>query len=369
MKTFKVFGIMLLVLIAAVMVFGIAGAFAMDKGAAPFAASAFPLSSFGFAGIVFGRKIFDFGAIKDFATDAEKKTAIIERASEFMKELLEDPLLYDRQKLAGPDSTLQGTAPVASIYTSSVKTPDRGYEVLFDEYDMRASSNDSFEILDISGGVTFYQVKPGEEVKLSTIPKGALTNVKYLQFAGGVNILDVWLRFNQYYKIEELFSDVILAWWDKKADLFYGLLAALGAGINQAFVTSDIQTINAAAANILADCKAAGLMVPENPDFVITCNPLLKERILTALKMTYETQGVNKQVVFNVPTVVTTSKLVNTSYYVSLPGFKNKRGEWEDLTAREAQRDEQHLGAVHVWTGMYNGIIGQAAQHKRCALS
>jgi hypothetical protein len=369
MKTFRVFGIMFLVLIAAVMVFGIAGAMALDKSAGPIAASALPFPAFAFAGIVFGRKIFDFGAIEKFATNEEKKKAIIKRASNFMKELLDDPLIYHKEKLAGVDSTLQGTTPVASVYTSSIKTPDRGYEVLFDEYDMRASSNDSFEILDITGGVTFYQVKPGEEVKLSAIPKGALTNVKYLQFAGGINILDVWLRFNQYYKIEELFSDVVLSWWDKKADLFYGLLEALGAGINQAYDTSDVKTINNACANILIDCKAAGLKVPENPDFVITCNPLLKDRILTALKMTYETQGVNKQVVFNVPTVVTTSKVLNTRYYVSLPGFKNKRGEWEDLNAREAQRDEQHLGAVHVWTGMYNGVIGQSAQHKRCALS
>jgi len=66
---------------------------------------------------------------------------------------------------------------------------------------------------------------------------------------------------------------------------------------------------------------------------------------------------------------IQTGKLVNTSYYVSLAGFKNKRGEWEDLNAREAQRDEQHLGAVHVWTGAYNGVIGLAAQHRRCSLS
>jgi hypothetical protein len=367
MKTFKTFGIILLVLIVSVMLFGIAGAFAADKGAAPLAATAFP--SIGLVGAVFGRKIFDWNGIKEFDADEEKKKAIIDQASDFMKELHNDPLHYVGEKLAGPDATLQGATPVAQVYTSSVKTPDRGYEVLFDEYDMRASANDSFELLDVTGGVTFYQLKPGEEVKLSAIPKGAVTTVKYLQFAGGLNILDVWLRFNQYYKIDELFEDTILSWWDKKADLFYGLLTALAAGVNQAYDTSDIKTINNACAQILIDCKAAGLKVPENPDFAITCNPTLKERILTALKMTFETQGVNKQVVFNVPTIITTSKVANTSYYVSLPGFKNKRGEWEDLNARDAQRDEQHLGAVHVWSGMYNGIIGQAAQHRRCALS
>ena len=112
------------------------------------------------------------------------------------------------------------------------------------------------------------------------------------------------------------------------------------------------------------------MKVGENPDFVITCNPSLKARILKALKTTFETQGVNKQIVFNVPTVI--HDLEDREHELLTcrsRAFKNKRGEWEDLTARDAQRDEPKLGAVHVWTGAYNGIIGLSAQHKRCALS
>ena len=320
--------------------------------------------------MVYGKKIFNWKGIHELTTIEEKKAAIIGRAAEFMKELREDPLLYVGQKLSGPDAVLMGGAnPVALIESDTVKTPDRGYEVLFDEVDMRASSNDAFDMISVTGGVTFYQIKPGEEVKISAIAKGAKVSVSYLRFAGGVNILDDWLRFNKYYLIDELFSDTILNYWDQRADLFYGLLTSIGASVVQAFDTDDITTINNACAAILADCKTAGLKVGENPNFVITCNPSLKARILKALKTTFETQGVNKQVVFNVPTVVQTSKIANTSYFVSLPGFKNKRGEWEDLTARDAQRDETKLGAVHVWTCAYNGIIGLSAQHKRCALS
>lgn len=370
MKMLKAFAIWGLAVAASLLLFavaGVAGPHDVHAFVAAAAASAFhaPLL---LGTLVFGRKIFDWAGIHEYDTIEEKKAAIIERAAEFMKELIQDPLHYERQKLSGPDSTLQGDAPVATVYTSSIKTPDRGYEVLFDEYDMRTSSNDSFDLLDVTGGVTFYQLKPGEEVKLSNIPKGALTAVKYLRFAGGLNILDDWLRFNKYYLIDEMFSDVILSWWDKKADLFYGLLAAL-TGIDETFDTSDITTINNACANILVDCKAAGLKVPENPDFAITCNPKLKERILKALKSSFDVANVNNQVVWNIPTVITTSKIVNTSYYVSLPGFKSKRGEWEDLIARPAQRDELHLGAVNVWTGAYNGIIGQSKQHKKCALA
>lgn len=320
--------------------------------------------------MIYGKKIFDWNGIKDLDSKDDKIQAIIERGAEFMKEIAEEPTLVTGAKLSGPDAALIGQGnPIALVGTDTVKTPDRGYEVLFDEVDMRASSNDSFDILDVTGGVTFYQIKPGEEVKLSPIPKGALTSVKYLRLAGGLNILDDWLRFNKYYLIDELFEDTIRRWWDKKADIFYALLAALGAGIDQAFDTDDITTINNACATILANCKAAGLMVDENPNFVITANPSLKARLLKAMKTTFETQGVNKQIVFNVPTFVQTGKIANTTYYVSLAGFKNKRGEWEDLVARDAQRDETHLGAVHVWTGAYNGVIGLASQHRRCSLS
>jgi hypothetical protein len=77
----------------------------------------------------------------------------------------------------------------------------------------------------------------------------------------------------------------------------------------------------------------------------------------------------NNQIVFNVNALVTTVKLANTSYYISLPGVKNLRGEWEDLNARPAQRSELKLGADHIWTGAYNGVIAESKQHRRCALS
>ena len=122
--------------------------------------------------MIYGKKIFNWKGIHELDTIEAKKAAIIERAAEFMKEMQADPLRYEHHKLAGPDAVLMGGAnPVAMIESDTVKTPDRGYEVLFDEFDMRASSNDAFDLIGITGGVTFYQILPGEEVKLSMIPK------------------------------------------------------------------------------------------------------------------------------------------------------------------------------------------------------
>ena len=366
MKSIKSMAIWALVLVAGLMIFSAGAAFAAHKTAA--AVTAFPAPMV-LGTLLYGRKMFDWSRVKELGSMDEVRKAIIERAAELMKEIGEQPVAREGVKLSGPDPALIGAGnPVVLVQSDTVKTPDRGYEVLFDEVDMRASSNDAFDVLDVQGGVTFYQIKPGEEVKLSKVSKGALTSVKYLRFAGGLNILDDWIRFNKFYLIDKLFADTTRNWWNKRATLFYGLLAALGAGIDLAYKGSDIATINEACATILVDCEAAGLPVDENAQFVITCNPMLKARIMEALAMTFQTQGVNKKIVYNISSVVTTSKIDATKYYVSLPGLNNQRGEWEDLTSRPAQRDELHLGSVNIWTGAYNGIIGQSKQHKRCAL-
>jgi len=317
--------------------------------------------------MIYGKKIFNWKGIDKLKSDEEKKAAIIGAADHFMKKIAAEAVTG--QKVRGIDPVLMGEAPVVLVQSDTIKTPDRGYEILFDEVDMRASSSDSFDLLDVSGGVTFYQQKIGEEVKMSKIGKAVKTAVGYLRFSGGLNILDDWLRFNKYYLIDQLFEETIKRWWTQKANLFYGLLAALGAGINEAFDTDDITTINNACAQILEDMEAAGYDVDENAQFVLTCNPRLRARVFKAIATTFQTLGVNKQIVHNISAVVSTTKIANTSYYISLPGEKSKRGEWEDLTARPAQRDERILGAAHIWTGAYNGISGESKQYRRCALA
>lgn len=322
--------------------------------------------------LLYGLKVFNWAKIQDIKA-SERVNHIIDAAQKFLKKMQDSPVIaapVQGEKITGHDTNLMGAVPVALVMSDSIKSPDRGYEVLFDEVDMRAANNDSFEILDVSGGVTFYQQVTGEEAKLSKLPTSAKTLVSFLRFIGGFNILDDWLRFNKYYLIDQLFADTVRNWFNKKATIFYGLIAALGAGINQAFVTDDVTTINKACAGILIDLEAAGYAVDENSQFVITCNPLVKDRILKALAATYLIPNSNNnKIIHNISTVVSTTKIASTSYYVSLPGGKSQRGEWEDLNLRPPQRNELVLGAAHIWTGAYNGIIGESKQYKRCSLS
>ncbi len=321
---------------------------------------------------IYGKKIFDWKRINDVKPD-ERKDLIVDAFSHFITNLRKTPVTgqpLTGQKLIGLDSNLMQPVPISLVMSDTIKSPDRGYELLFDEIDMRTSTNNTFDLMGVSGGVTFYQQAPGEEAKLSRVPSSALTAVSMLRFTGGFNILDDWLRFNQYYKIDQLAADTVRRWFDKRATIFYGLMAAVSSAINQAFATDDATTINNACVQILTDLQAAGYVVDENSQFIITCNPALRQRIFKALAASFMAPNTNvNQITFNIGTVISTTKLANTSYYVSLPGVKNQRGEWEDLNARPAQRNELIGGAAHVWTGAYNGIIGEPKQHRRCALS
>lgn len=357
----KTLGIWGLLMCASLLFLGLLGVASQNPGAS-MAFTWIPM-----AGLLYGQKMFDWKKIKDIANNDEKKELIVDAANQFMTKINETKVAGTKMSAADPN--LQGQIPVVLIMSDTVKSPDRGYELLFDEVDMRQSSNDSFEVLDISGGVTFYQQKPGQEVDLSDIPTSAKTNVGFLRFTGGLNILDDWIRFNKYYLIDRLFADTVKRWWGKKATIFYGLVSAL-TGIDETFDTDDVTTINNACANILTDLDTAGYDVDENEQFTIVCNPKLRSRIFKAIAASFVSPNSNnEQIVYNLNAVISTTKIANTSYYVALPGIKSQRGEWEDFNARPAQRDERLLGAAHLWTGAYNGIIGQKKQYKKCALS
>lgn len=371
MKTIKSFSILGLMLIASLFCIGLLGISAAQPDAA-MAFAGIPVLPLAFGGIkLFGEKIYNWEKIHEIP-EKDRRDAIIARANEFMKEVGRRDLMTvsSGQKMTGLDANLMGQIPVVLVMSDTIKTPDRGYELLFDEVDMRQSQSNTFDVLDVSGGVTFYQQAAGEEAKLSKIPATAKTQVALIRYIGGFPILDDWLRFNQYYKIDQLTADTMRKWYTQKATIMYGLLAALSSGINETFATDDVTTINNACSSILTNLEAAGYAVDENAQFVITCNPSLRARIFKAIASTFINPNTNNnQIVYNISTVVSTTKIVNTSYYVSLPGGKNLRGEWEDLNARPPQRNELKLGADHVWTGAYNGIIGESKQHRRCALS
>jgi hypothetical protein len=315
---------------------------------------------------MFNKDLINWAGLKD--VDPEKaKDTVLDAAAAAVKRLVSD---INGMKMVGVEPAFMGTPPVIEVHSDTLHAPDKGYEVLFDEVDMRASSSDTFEILGISGGARFYQMKRGDKAELSRLPEGDMANVKYLRFTGGFAILDDWLRFNQHYKIDELIRDTTIRWYEQKAELFYGLLTAMDSSINLAFDESLGNTVDKACAQILMDLKAEGYAVSDGAGFYITVNPMKKRAVIKALAARFDSPNSNAdEISANIKGVISSVHYPADSFMVSLAGHKNKRGEWEDLNTRPPQRDELSLGADHVWTGAYNGAIAEPKQHRRCAWS
>lgn len=325
---------------------------------------------------LFGKKVIDYSKLSE-VPEANRKALLLDAISKALANFADQPLdkkaptqVLGSKALGADPSLVHAAPPIIMAGSDTVDSPDRGYEALFRELDMRQSKSKTFDIMDVTGGITFMQHQPGEEAELSELPTATKAIVSMLRFTGGFPILDDWLRFNELYKLDELTDDTVKRWYDQKADLFYSLIELLSSAIDQAFVTDDVTTINNACSKIITDLQAAGAGIGAGSKFYITCHPNLMARIYKALAAVFTNPNANNnQIVYMIAGVIPTAKIDSTHYYVSLPGYKSVRGEWEDLNTREPQRNELKLGADHVWTGAYNAAIASTLQYRRCALN
>lgn len=303
----------------------------------------------------FGKHRHDPEAVKDMAKDV----------TAFFKEPFERK--GKGVKFVPSDPNLAGVPSVINVFANSAEE-DFGYERLFGFVDMRKSTAKTFEILDASNGITFEQIKEGEPIKVRGIST-VKTSVGYLKYGGALGFLDDWFRFNQYYLMDDVVRDVRLKYLGTMAQVHYALLTALGSGVNQAFATDDVTTMNNAFAKILLDIKGKGYAAGENPVFKIACGTGLKARIAKALAAAFYMPNTNNnQVVYRVDEVIASSELADDKYYAVLPGAKMKRAVWDDLNA-ESQRDALRRAEDMTWEGKFNAAISDAAQVRRCSLS
>lgn len=298
------------------------------------------------------------------------KAALIAAFSDYTKEMSATPLRG--AKLQGVDSNLEGSAPIVEVFSDpeSPVDPDRGYELLFQEKDMRNATSRTLEILDIVGGMTFYQQETGGEPKLSQLGNTDKSSLTMMRFTGGINILDDFLRFNEHYKIQEIFEDAMISWFDNKATIFYGLLDALSAAIDVGWDIDLSSTINKACVDLIEANKTKKALKGKK-QFVITCPESARFKMAKALAASFKNANDNvNEIVYSIAAIVPTTYLAdNTKAYVSLARGKNIKAEWDDFHAEETQRDALHRGDTHVWTGAFAAGIFDANQHRRIPLS
>jgi len=266
------------------------------------------------------------------------------------------------------DPNLAGKPDVALVTTSTgeVGMPDFGFRRLFDHIDLTSSTSTTFEALDVSNGVMFEQLEPNQPSKTRRITSNK-TSVGFLQYGAGLAILDDWLRFNQFYKIDKLFADVLRKYAHTEASNHYGLFTALGAGINTAFSTTVEKTIDTAADSILT---AVGdkLSVDEGATMkILTNNRINGGAVAKALASRFENPNTNNnQVMTDIDEIIISRKVDAT--YLILPGHTLQSAEWEALNV-EASRSSKVRGTEYDYRGKHNAVIGDSGQVRRIALA
>lgn len=295
-----------------------------------------------------------------------------ERAKSFLQSDRAATIMGAKWATAGDNPILQQTTSnMVQFFADNVQEMDLGYLALFEEVPgMLGSDQDHFELLGASMGFTWDQRKPGAIIK----PRREVTEnkvvVPYLTFSDGFSFLDDWFRFSKYYHIAEVSNEFVSTYYNKKAELHYGLITGQGAGIDIAFTVDDATTFNTAVADILRKGEKK-FALGANVQVDIVVSPEKVGRVLAFLDAQRGSPmiafGSQKQpIAYSVRNIIVTTKVAaaDTGYYVVLPGRKLKRAEWTPLTV-ESKREPAASAEDWYGKGQYNAIAGDSDQIRR----
>tara|TARA_Y100000310_G_scaffold331632_1_gene405559 strand:+ start:21481 stop:22413 length:933 start_codon:yes stop_codon:yes gene_type:complete len=268
------------------------------------------------------------------------------------------------QELTTKDATpdMFDAVNVVDVIQSDITSFDFGWQAAFGLVDMRASNKGSFDIMDVTDGLTFAQVKEGEEATIYQI-SGAKTNVPMDLYGGGLSFSKVWWDDQDYYKIEEASAAFRYKYFKQQADLFYGLIVAVTTA--GTFDTDDQTTINNAAADLIND-NFGTFPIDETVELLLFCNPQLKKRYSAALNAVVAYTA-DKQLQFRVRIVTSPHITSTTQSWLVYPGGKSKWGNRMDLSVMGESDIYRYAENVVGW-GRYGGAVN-AVQIRRLNLS
>lgn len=264
---------------------------------------------------------------------------------------------------------------LVNFSVDNLREIDLGYTALYDLVDMRGTGQDSFDILEAHMGFTWEQKQPGAQIKPRREIIASNLPVTYITAGDGFSLLDDWLTYGKFYKVQDAVNEFLNTYQVVKAQRHYAPITSQGSGINVAFATDDATTFNAAAAALIRGLSAAGYAIGANVQLDILVAPEKVGRVLAFLDakrgspiIAYGTQ--DQPIAFTVRNVITSTEVSSgtNAYYLVLPGRKLKRGEWMDLKI-ESQREASVSATDWYGRGQYNAAVGDSDQIKRVAFS
>jgi len=261
---------------------------------------------------------------------------------------------------------------------------DEGWQTIFDVRDFTNTKTTGFDILDVQSGLAFNHVSPGEEVKLYKM-SGAKVNVGFDMYGGGLGWHRTWFDDNTYWLAEDSTIEFNNKAYAKRAQIFYNLIDAIGAGQNLAWQTPvptalantdpnyvavrDMATIDKACETILLAVKDKGYGVGANAQFRILAPIQLRARIARALSianwgLSQGFPGVQYSVTPQYSMMMSSA----SSYYVCLPGIKSKAGIRQNLTMFGEFDMMTYTDKAAAYM-RFGGAIGDTDQFQRCAIA
>lgn len=251
---------------------------------------------------------------------------------------------------------------VVDVIQTDVADIDLGWQAAFDMVDLRGMPKSSFDIMDVSSGLTFTAVRSGGAAKIYGV-SGDKTTVSMSLYGGGLAFERIWWDDQDYYKVEEATADFRFKFFDVQATTFYTLLADTTNDV--AFDSDDVTTISNAAAELLNDLFKT-LPMTAGSELLLYFNPALQKRAFAALNgvLAYTNE---KNMRFNVRPIMSPYVTSSTYFWLVLPGRKNKWGNRMDLSILGETDIVRYAENIVGW-GRYGGQIN-TDQIRRLALS
>lgn len=284
--------------------------------------------------------------------------------------------------------TLKGDLPTEMLTVlekfHAVDDFDEGYNQIFDIRDFTGTKESGFEILNVSSGLTFSKVIPGEKIKTYKI-SGDKTTVNFERYGGALAYDEDWFADGKYWLIEDSTIEFRNKAYKARAAAFYALIEALSATKNVTWqaptpallpntdanytVSRDVATIQTACDEILTAVKDKEYGVSPQTPFVISAPHVLRPRINAAItRLNQSFTGSSQSLTYNVQAIYTLMYASNTSYYVVLPKRKLKGGIRLDLLIRPFT-DILACATTLAGVQRFGGAIGDTDQLRRCATS
>ena len=260
---------------------------------------------------------------------------------------------------------------------------DMGYEAIFDIRPL--SGTDGYDVYATEDNIQFVKILPGGTVKYYG-QAGAKYRV-YVDFYGGGAAIDHRLLYaRDFYRIEELLTALRNRAYIKKASVAYGLIEAIGAGINVAWQNLDPSTLANTDATYTMNRDAQTMVTARNtliannltkgyvPDgltqtFVILCPYQLTQRIKRALAYRrQEMIDATTEVPGNFVVIETTMLASSTQYYMIIPKGKSTGATLLDLTQFNEFNQDNLTEKIADWMA-FGFDIGDTQQFARLAIS